>query len=528
VTASPGHVFVTRGDLTRLACDAWLVPSDATRYVTTSWKHAVPPSPPPAPDDWGSHGTRVAFWTGTPAGAPIPVLTNVGGHPGTDVAWFMEGVRQFAESALDRLVHTPPLHGRARHLLAVPLVGTGGGGAAAIKGAVVRTLLATLHAVAVDRDVDVVLVTLRDGPAMTAAQSARRQLIDEGLDLWPGLPLDLAREAERLAAEARAGRLVLFLGAGVGVGAGLPLWGGLLDGLAARAGVGEEEREKLKRLPPGDCALIIKRRLADHGTELPEAVSALLKAERPSLAHQLLAGLPVNAAVTTNYDGLFQAAWVDAGRSPALLPHDPTAARDCWLLQMHGSLDRPDDIILTRDDYLGYPKEYAALEGIVQALLITRRMLFVGFSLADPNFQRIAHDVRGALGETGDKAPFATALLLRREPLLEELWMGDVDCVAMAEEASDTDTARTLELFLDRLLFCASSSTGHLLDPAFEDVLTVGERSLRDHLREFIDMAPEDAKDAEAWNDLRAVFHRLGWSGERPPARAQSNRGRNR
>lgn len=143
------------------------------------------------------------------------------------------------------------------------------------------------------------------------------------------LTADLASEAERLAAEARAGRLVLFLGAGVGAGAGLPVWEGLLDGLAEQAGVGDEERAKLKALPPTDCALIIKRRLEQRGTELPDAVSALLTADHRSLVHQLLAGLPVSEAVTTNYDGLFRAAWVDAGRKPALLPHEPTADRDC-------------------------------------------------------------------------------------------------------------------------------------------------------------------------------------------------------
>src|SRR3712207_8779016 len=36
--------------------------------------------------------------------------------------------------------------------------------------------------------------------------------------------------------------------------------------------------------------------------------------------------------------------------------------------------------------------------GMVQALLITRHMLFVGFSLTDDNFHRIAYDVRSALG----------------------------------------------------------------------------------------------------------------------------------
>ena len=60
--------------------------------------------------------------------------------------------------------------------------------------------------------------------------------------------------------------------------------------------------------------------------------------------------------------------------------------------------------VLTRGDYLRYADRRAALAGIVQALLITREMLFVGFSLKDENFFRIADDVRKAVGGDGSSA----------------------------------------------------------------------------------------------------------------------------
>lgn len=49
--------------------------------------------------------------------------------------------------------------------------------------------------------------------------------------------------------------------------------------------------------------------------------------------------------------------------------------------KLHGSVDRPQVIGLSREDYLAFPEPRGALAGIVQALLITGRMLFVGFSL---------------------------------------------------------------------------------------------------------------------------------------------------
>lgn len=46
-----------------------------------------------------------------------------------------------------------------------------------------------------------------------------------------------------------------------------------------------------------------------------------------------------------------------------------------------------------------YQTRRSALSGIVQSLLITRHMLFVGFSLRDDNFHRIVDEVRRSVQE---------------------------------------------------------------------------------------------------------------------------------
>lgn len=470
----------------------------------------------PFPAEWGPAGVRVAPLRAEAfaAGAPVPWPTNVGADPSVGPEWFLEGVRQFVRHAAAACRTTPATHGRARPLLAVPVVGTGAGGAAAVKGVITRRLVGELAALAAQGDCDLVLVT-HDDAALAAAQSARAQLwAPHGkLDLWPQLDEPLRQVAQDLAADALDGRLVLFLGAGIGVGAGLPLWGELLERLAERAGLTEPERASLaSALHVTDRAQIIQRRLAALGIDLGDALADSLPAVRSSLTHQLLAGLPVREAATTNYDDLYETACRDAGRSIAALPYQPARGADGWVLKMHGSLDRRADIVLTREDYMSYAGRRAALAGIVQALLVTRRMLFVGFSLSDDNFHRIAHDVRQALAPPSSHGPFGTALVLRPEPGLQELWRDEVAFVSMGgdPDLDEPAAARRLEIFLDYLLFRASSGTRHLLTPAYDGVLTPDEIELRRHLQRFLQDAGAGARRAPAWTAIEALIERLG------------------
>jgi hypothetical protein len=139
------------------------------------------------------------------------------------------------------------------------------------------------------------------------------------------------------------------------------------------------------------------RACRDHLDGQPQKL--LSGAERHSISHALLATLPVREVATTNYDDLFEQACTAVGRPAAVLPYAPDRTRDRWVLKLHGTVEHPEEIVLTRDDYLAYGERRAAL---VQGLLITKHMLFLGFSLTDDNVHRIVHDVarRSVVGTT--------------------------------------------------------------------------------------------------------------------------------
>lgn len=482
-----GHLFISRGNLLELACDAILIPTGSGALgdgeVRPLWRDKrlnvsngyVSPAP--------SELVRVR--EAAPYLSPQDPALWVGhtGAAGKEPEWYAKAASAFVrEAAAPNAAPAPgaprPL-GEQRPLVALPLIGTGQGGMERRKGEVVAAVVGAIREAQVTTDADVVLV-LATPEAYAAAQKAREAL---GAVCWEDLSEYHRAEGRRLAKLVRAGRLVLFLGAGASTGAGLPSWDVLLAKLAERADLTAKERVALKQMDPRDGGAILARRLEQAGTSLSTAICKLTRAERSSLVHQLLASLPVHEAVTTNYDTLFESAWVAAGRHPSVLPRQDARDATTWLLKLHGSVDDPERIVLSREDYLRFEGDATASSGVVQAMLLTRHMLFVGYSMSDDNFHRIVHQVRrgiGPLDQRPDARSFGTALIPQPAGLSQELWTDDVDFVSTAR--GDELDVRRLAILLDLIAAEAAAPAAHMLDDAYVSLLSEPERRLRDRL----------------------------------------------
>jgi hypothetical protein len=324
---------------------------------------------------------------------------------------------------------------------------------------------------------------------------------------WP-LDDDLLRGADQLAERARAGELALFLGAGVSAAAGLPTWERLLEELAARSGLDEDLREGLTRLPAQDSAALLARELGR------DALEAFVK-ERfgpgcYALAHALIADLPVQEFVTTNYDPLVELAAAGIGRRLTVLPFEEAAPGAPWLLKLHGDAAHPESVVLTREEYLEFGDSRTALAGVLHALLLTRHVLFVGTSMLDDDLIRIAHQVRSAVQVDGARGRRSgTVLALREDRTRARLWEQDVETIAMAPAGTPSaDAARRLEVLLDLIVCLATPATGYLLDPAYRGLLDDEERALADALRPVAAALPAGA--SWAGEEVAALLRRLG------------------
>lgn len=465
----PGHLFVVKADVTALQCDAWLCPTDAAFHVTAGFGRPLgaPEGGYLSGQEWLPNELAKVFEH--PGDGPVIVLGRVGRKTPRnpeEVPKFIEGLLPIIdEFALLALEHCPDPEGRPLRI-ALPLIGTGGGGLRGSRGDVIRPLLVHLAKSASDHHIDLILCTIND-LTWSAVQSARTDAD------WRLTPEENQLAAD-LAVEARAGRLVFFIGAGVSRDAGLPDWQDLLTMLHGDV-ISEEEKSTLSNLDPRDHATLIELALGGRVQLLAKLAGVIGNYRRFGLTHSLLASIGAQQAVTTNYDDLYERAFQRPGRNHeddlAVLPYGLVAENRPWLLKLHGSinqLDHQDHIVLTRNDYMTLARERSALFGIVQALLVTKHLLFVGYSLSDEDFHQLVDEIRIAIGASQTKQELGTVLTTSEWPLAR-LWS---DLLRVQKIGHTTDLPnRHLQILLDRVAHLATPHSSHLLDESFAALL---------------------------------------------------------
>src|ERR1022692_2568922 len=199
------------------------------------------------------------------------------------------------------------------------------------------------------------------------------------------------------------GRCLPFIGAGFSKNAALPAglmmpdWNDLTKILGKQAGT-----------PSGTAPLIVAQRYQDkYGrVQLIEAIRDALHPEkaRPGQAHRAFSRLPFDTVYTTNFDLLLEEAYnleLRPFRSlvgELQLPfHAGRTASS--IVKMHGDLRHEEHIIATQNDYDGFLSKYPVVATHLSAMLITRTPLFIGYSLSDPDFNKIREVVKSRLGD---------------------------------------------------------------------------------------------------------------------------------
>lgn len=158
---------------------------------------------------------------------------------------------------------------------------------------------------------------------------------------------------------------------------------------------------------PLDCAQLFRQTVGEANYR-EFLLSQFEVGREPFIAstpsHAALVRLDLPLLFTTNYDELIEAAYREAGRQLRVtISEEQFKARraeqpDRHLVKLHGSIDHPNSIVLTRTDYARARLDRKEMLGFLRGELAETSFLFVGFSLSDPNFNLLHDDIRLAYG----------------------------------------------------------------------------------------------------------------------------------
>jgi hypothetical protein len=112
----------------------------------------------------------------------------------------------------------------------------------------------------------------------------------------------------------------------------------------------------------------------------------------------LLSGAVIDGIITTNYDGLLERTFpefkVFIGQDELLFT-DPQGVGEIY--KIHGDMLRPESIVLTSDDFSEYADRNPYLAAKLLTIFIEHPVIFLGYSLRDPNVTQILASIATVL-----------------------------------------------------------------------------------------------------------------------------------
>jgi hypothetical protein len=222
---------------------------------------------------------------------------------------------------------------------------------------------------------------------------------------------------------------ILFVGAGVSMAVGLPSWQTLVDHLLKEldlnssviSGIsdGYQMLAEFYRLKQGGMGPL--RSWLDRNWKVAsDRVSA-------SQLHKLIVELDFPAIYTTNYDRNLETAFEVHNRNYAKIANAKQIADApdgvTHIIKYHGDFDDDSSLVLTETDFLNRLSFESPLDIKFRADALGRTILFVGYSMSDPNIRLLLHSIWRTWERSGHKdyRPRSFVFMPSSNPLQEAL-----------------------------------------------------------------------------------------------------------
>lgn len=255
---------------------------------------------------------------------------------------------------------------------------------------------------------------------------------------------------ERWSRNLERGSASVFIGAGLSQAAGYPSWRGLLRDIAKELGLDIEVENDLAAVAQYSINKAGKKR-----TKLAQLiVDEFPPKQRAPETFNLLARLPLRDVWTTNYDNLAEIAWRNERKHLDVKSRNSDLGLDnpwahATLYKMHGSIEHPSDLVIAKDDYELYRIVRPGFLQLLTGHLISKQILFLGFSFTDPNLAHLFANIRESFENDGPEhyaiirrpqrgAGKAAGKKYKTDKIRHDLWVDDlqrygIQCIEVDE-----------------------------------------------------------------------------------------------
>jgi hypothetical protein len=207
--------------------------------------------------------------------------------------------------------------------------------------------------------------------------------------------------------ELAARRCIIFLGSGASA-ASLsndgtirpPTWAEFLEGLIKIMNIRTDEpiiRDLLGKEKFLDAAEIILENISPANYTDYLRTTLQLPRFKPSAIHEAVFKIDPKVVITTNYDDIYDN-YCKLGKSTngynICKQSDSHLVSDLRspyrsIVKAHGCISNPADAILTRSQYFKARLSYSNFYKILDSLFLTNTILFIGYSINDPDIQLV-------------------------------------------------------------------------------------------------------------------------------------------
>lgn len=214
-----------------------------------------------------------------------------------------------------------------------------------------------------------------------------------------------------LITELASRRCIIFIGSGASAGClsqdgtiSPPLWSGFLNSLIDLMAdkmdfpIIEDLIRKEKYL---EAAEIIKKNIspADFSAFIRE--SLVTPRFKPSAMHEAILEIDPKIVITTNYDDVYDtfcrtgAAHEGYNISKYYDSHIISDLRSPvrLIIKAHGCISDASQIVLAKSEYFRARQSFSAFYKVLDSLFLTHTILFLGYSLTDPDIQLVLENV---------------------------------------------------------------------------------------------------------------------------------------